>query len=149
MSSTPIYDFRDGLLDKESRYTDTSVDVGSHFLYFIVMGVCWCWGLAWYSLFYSFYFYHEKIAFIVYICIFIVHFIILITIGVINIRSARRRKILMRKQKEEMLKTESEIEKLKRKRFNASKSKKSSKMDVNNNVDNVDRRLATEMQSLK
>ena len=55
----------------------------------------------------------------------------------------------MRKQKEEMLKTESEIEKLKRKRFNASKSKKSSKMDVNNNVDNVDRRLATEMQSLK
>ena len=45
MSSTPIYDFRDGLLDKESTYTDTSIDVSSHFLYFVVMGVCWCWGL--------------------------------------------------------------------------------------------------------
>ena len=43
MSSIPIYDFRDGLLDKESTYTDTSIDVGSHFLYFVIMGVCWCW----------------------------------------------------------------------------------------------------------
>lgn len=52
----------------------------------------------------------------------------------------------MRKQKEEMLKTESEIEKLRRTNFNAPNSKKSSKMDVNNNVD---RRLGTEMQSLQ
>ena len=146
MSSTPIYDFRDGLLDKESTYTDTSIDVCSHFLYFVIMGVCWCWGLAWYSLFYSFLYYYEHVACIVFICIFVVHFVIVITIGVINIKSSRRRKVLMRKQKEEMLKTESEIEKFRRRNFNAPKSKKSSKMDVNNNVD---RRLGTEMQSLQ
>ena len=40
MSSIPIYDFRDGLLDKESTYTDTSIDVGSHLLYLVIMGVC-------------------------------------------------------------------------------------------------------------
>ena len=71
---------------------------------------------------------------------------IVITIGVFNIKSSRRRKVLMRKQKEKMLKTESEIEKFRRRNFNAPKSKKSSKMDVNNNVD---RRLGTEMQSLQ
>ena len=92
-----MYDFREGLLLDQSIYKDNTCDWKAAFLYILSMLVCYAWGLGWWYLFYYLYGTYEKIVFWIWIAIFIIHFIIIITIGVSNLQSgiqnSRKRKI--------------------------------------------------------
>lgn len=167
MSSIPIFDFREGTLMNKAIYVDRSINLKSNLFYYVVMLCCWAWGLAWFTLFYSFLFYYEKIAYIVYIVIFVVHFIIIITVGAKNIIGSRNKKQKLRQLQAKQKEQELRIEKARKMKASATRSKKTSTKNlghvqqetekndlINNNTEfvdnnNSDKRFNTEMQSLK
>ena len=169
MNSIPIFDFREGSLMNKTIYTDRSFDLKSNLLYYVVLLCCWAWGLAWFTLFYSFLFYYENIAYIVYIIIFVVHFIIIITVGAKNITGSRKKKQKLRLLKAKQQEQELRIEQARKLKATKARSKKASTKNlghiqqeteknefINNNYNgelvdnnNGDKRLNTEMQSLK
>ena len=137
-----MYDFREGLLLDQSIYKDNTCDWKAAFLYILSMLVCYAWGLGWWYLFYYLYGTYEKIVFWIWIAIFIIHFIIMITIGVSNLQSGKRRKEQRRKEEQEKLEQEKRIQ-------NSRKRKIDSEQPLKVNNDANSGRVNTEMQALK
>ena len=151
-----MFDFRDGLLQEKAVYKDTSCDWKSVFLYIGCMLICYIWAFAWWNLFYYLYGNFQKIVFWVWIGVFLLHFIILITIGIINIKSGRNKKKKARKEedfKKEQLKR---IQTRKQIRMNNNKPKETEQnkepeggLIENNDYEmNTNGRYNTELQTL-
>ena len=137
-----MYDFREGLLLDQSIYKDNTYDWKVAFLYILSMLVCYALGLGWWYLFYYLYGTYEKIVFWIWIAIFIIRFIIIITIRVSNLQSGKRRKEQRRKEEQETLEQEKRIQ-------NSRKRKIDSEQPLKVNNDANSGRVNTEMKALK
>ncbi len=115
------YDFREGMLLEKVVYKDESIDLKSRILYILCIIITWCWGCAWFALFFYAYIYHEQITFWIFIIAICVHALIIILFGASTLMAAKTKKEekLYRLQMEE--KQQKEIEENRRKRAHALK----------------------------
>ena len=127
------YDFREGMLLEKVVYKDESFDIKSRILYVICILLTWCWGCAWFALFFWAYIFHEQIAFWVFIIVWLIHFIIVVIFAAHTLISARNKKIEKKRKKEENERQQKLIEENKRKRARELK-----KEEINNNDENDD-----------
>ena len=125
------YDFREGILLEKVVYKDDSFDIKSRILYIICILLTWCWGLAWFSLFFWAYIFHEQVAFWVFIIVWLIHFIIVVAVGAHTLISARNKKIEKKRKKEEFEIQQKQIEENRRKRAHALKQEELNKNDDN------------------
>ena len=125
------YDFREGILLEKVVYKDDSFDIKSRILYILCILLTWCWGLAWFSLFFWAYIFHEQVAFWVFIIVWLIHFIIVVVVGALTLMSARNKKLEKKRKKEEFEMQQKRIEENRRKRAHALKQE-----ELNQNEDN-------------
>ena len=109
------YDFREGMLLEKVVYKDESIDLKSRILYFLCIIITWCWGCAWFALFFYAYIYHEQITFWIFIIAICVHALIIILFGASTLMASKTKKEekLYRLQMEE--KQQKELEENRRK----------------------------------
>ena len=88
--------------------------------------------------------YIPKIVFWIWIAIFFIHFIIIITIGVSNLQKGKRRKDKRRKEEQEKSEQEKRIQNSKKRKVDSEQPLK-----VKNNNDANSGRFNTEMQTLQ
>ena len=133
------YDFREGMLLEKVVYKDDSIDIKSRILYVCCIILTWCWGCAWFALFFWAYIFHEEIAFWVFIAVWLIHFIIVVIFAAHTLISARnhKREKKERKEKEEQL--QKEIEENKRKRARQLKNKQpEGEISYNSGIEAID-----------
>ena len=133
-----MYDFRDGILLEKAAYKDDSCDWKSKLLYIGFVLVAYCWAFAWFILFYYLYGNFEKTVFWVWIAIFLLHFAILISVGVSNIQRAKAEKAKRKKEEADKKLQEEKISNLRRQKVNNVKNKNE---NVINEVKNTDENL--------
>lgn len=127
MSSTPQYDFRDGILLEKVLYKDTSLNCGKNLLYILLLILTWCWGAAWFALFFYAYINHERVTFWVFIACWLMFAAVVVSFGFINIIVSKNQKLQKQKMNDERIKKEEEIEKAKKQRH----QKKSNQIKIN------------------
>ena len=127
--SEPMYDFRDGILLEKVVYKDDSCNFGYVLLYLACLLITWIWASAWFALFFYSYVFHEKVAFIVFIVIWLIFAITVIIIGFLTIQRSKNEKIRKRREKEER--------EIKLKQINDAKRKRNENMRHNNNLDEI------------
>ena len=128
-----MYDFRDGILLEKVVYKDTSCNCGYVLLYLLCLLITWIWGCGWFALFFYSYIFHEKVTFIVFLCIWGVFIIILVVVGILTIQKSKnekRRKKAEKEDREQQLKL---IAEAKRKRIAGNKN---NVFEINTNIDN-------------
>ena len=110
------YDFRDGMLLEKVVYKDESIDIKSRILYILCIIITWCWGCAWFALFFYAYIFHEQITFWIFVIAICIHALIIIILGARTLIASNNKKIEKRNKLLEAQKQEKEIEENKRKR---------------------------------
>ena len=149
------WDFREGLLLQKATYKDESRKFGEGILFFGVIILTWIWGLAWFSLFFWMYIYHQPVSFWIFIGVFLVHFIILIIIGAYTIISSKNKKKQKKIEKEQNDDLINRIEK--NKKISSNQNKNIINNDNNNynhnnndnNSNNIQEIINTETKMLK
>jgi len=138
------YDFREGMLLEKVIYKDDSCKAGEGFLYIGCLLLTWCWGMAWFALFFWMYIFHEKIAFWIFIVVWLVHFIIIVIVGAYTLIKSKNDKIRKRREREERLEKEKEIENARKKRQHNAGEKIQNNNIINNENDNNVKNLENE-----
>lgn len=118
------FDFREGMLLEKVVYKDTSCDWKSRCLYIVTLLTTWAWGVAWFALFFYLYIFHQKVAFWIYIALWLVFAITLIVNGIYQIQSAKARKLQRKQLKDEHQEKEKEIEKARQQKMMKLKAEK-------------------------
>lgn len=118
------FDFREGMLLEKVVYKDTSCDWKSRCLYALTLITTWAWGVAWFALFFYLYIFHQKIAFWIYIAVWLVFAISLIVNAIIQLQSAKSRKLHKKQMREEHLEKEKEIERARQQKMIKEKAEK-------------------------
>ena len=131
--SEPMYDFRDGILLEKVVYKDDSCNFGYVLLYLGCLLLTWIWASGWFALFFYSYVFHEKVAFIVFIVIWLVFAIIVIIIGFLTIQNSKKEKIRKRIEKEER--------EIQLKQINDAKRKRNENLRHNNNLEEINTNL--------
>ena len=127
--SEPMYDFRDGILLEKVVYKDDSCNFGYVLLYLACLLITWIWASAWFALFFYSYVFHEKVAFIVFIVIWLIFAITVLIIGYLTIKRSKSEKKRKRREKEER--------EIQLKQINDAKRKRNENMRHNNNLDEI------------
>ena len=149
------WDFREGLLLQKATYKDESCKFGEGFLFFGVIILTWIWGLAWFSLFFWMYIYHQPVSFWIFIGVFLVHFITLIIIGVYTIISSKNKKRQKKIEKEQNDDLINRIEKNKKIHSNQhnniinNNNNNNNHNNNDNNSNNIQEIINTETKMLK
>jgi len=128
------YDFREGMLLEKVVYKDDSCKAGEGFLYFGCLLLTWCWGMAWFALFFWMYIFHENIAFWIFIGVWLIHFIIIVIVGAYTLIKSKNDKIKKKQLKEERAEQEKKIEDARKKRQHPEKLENYNQNNVNINV---------------
>ena len=132
------FDFREGMLLEKVVYKDTSLDCASRFKYIGYLLLTWAWGVAWFSLFFYRYIFHERVAFWIFVGCWIVFALTFIINSIVTLQRAKSRKLKKQHDRKEHQEIQEKIDKAKQEHYQQ-KSKK--------NDQHI--QLTTEMEQLK
>ena len=132
--SEPVYDFRDGILLEKVVYKDNSCNFGYVLLYLGCLLITWAVGCGFFALFFYSYIFHEKAAFIVFLVIWCIFAVIVITIGFLTIQDSKIEKARKKKEKEDRERQLKEIQDAKRRRNENKRANINNIDDINTNI---------------
>ena len=108
------YDFREGILLEKVVYKDDSCDCGGGWLFVLCLIATWAWGVAWFALFFYCYINHEQTTMWVFIALWLVHMIVVITVAVLTLHRSKQAKIANKLAKEKEEEEQKKIEESKK-----------------------------------
>ena len=117
------FDFREGMLLEKVVYKDTSLDCASRFKYIGYLLLTWAWGVAWFSLFFYLYIFHERVAFWIFIGCWIAFALTFIINSIVTLQRAKSRKLKKLHDRKEHQEIQEKIDKAKQEHYQQ-KSKK-------------------------
>ena len=117
------FDFREGMLLEKVVYKDTSIDCASRFKYIGYLLLTWAWGVAWFSLFFYLYIFHERVAFWIFIGCWIAFALTFIINSIVTLQRAKSRKLKKQHDRKEHQEIQEKIDKAKQEHYQQ-KSKK-------------------------
>ena len=117
------FDFREGMLLEKVVYKDTSIDCASRFKYIGYLLLTWAWGVAWFSLFFYLYIFHERVAFWIFIGCWIAFALTFIINSIVTLQRAKSRKLKKLHDRKEHQEIQEKIDKAKQEHYQQ-KSKK-------------------------
>lgn len=117
------FDFREGMLLEKVVYKDTSLDCASRFKYIGYLLLTWAWGVAWFSLFFYLYIFHERVAFWIFVGCWIAFALTFIINSIVTLQRAKSRKLKKLHDRKEHQEIQEKIDKAKQEHYQQ-KSKK-------------------------
>ena len=117
------FDFREGMLLEKVVYKDTSLDCASRFKYIGYLLLTWAWGVAWFSLFFYLYIFHERVAFWIFVGCWIAFALTFIINSIVTLQRAKSRKLKKQHDRKEHQEIQEKIDKAKQEHYQQ-KSKK-------------------------
>ena len=117
------FDFREGMLLEKVVYKDTSIDCASRFKYIGYLLLTWAWGVAWFSLFFYLYIFHERVAFWIFVGCWIAFALTFIINSIVTLQRAKSRKLKKQHDRKEHQEIQEKIDKAKQEHYQQ-KSKK-------------------------
>ena len=117
------FDFREGMLLEKVVYKDTSIDCASRFKYIGYLLLTWAWGVAWFSLFFYLYIFHERVAFWIFVGCWIAFALTFIINSIVTLQRAKSRKLKKQHDRKEHQEIQEKIDRAKQEHYQQ-KSKK-------------------------